>query len=319
MIPSRKTGVFIGVLLGGIIMFIILLTDNSAKTIEIVAPDPNPIAYDTLVEEPEPVKLSFGGTEVLPAYRYVALYGNPTYPSLGSLGEQGMLESVARIKELSAQYQLLSTEKVIPTFEIITTVASAGPTENDDYSQELDKETIQPLINTAKEQGVYVVLDLQPGRTSFAEQVKHYESLLLEPHVGLALDPEWRLRTPEARHLRKVGTVTAEEINQTSDWLADLVKLHELPQKLFIVHQFKLSMIENRELLKTDRVELGYIIHMDGHGTLGQKIETWNNVKTNLPTNTYLGWKNFIDEDSPTPTPEQTMAQVPKPWFVSYQ
>lgn len=60
-------------------------------------------------------------------------------------------------------------------------------------------------------------------------------------------------------------------------------------------------MITNRELLKTDYPELGYIIHMDGHSTLAQKTDTWNTIRTNLPPNIYMGWKNFYDEDRPTP------------------
>mgnify|MGYP006981339232 FL=1 len=32
-----------------------------------------------------------------------------------------------------------------------------------------------------------------------------------------------------------------------------------------------------------------------------------------------MAWKNFYDEDTPTFTPEETMAVDPKPWFVSYQ
>ena len=86
-----------------------------------------------------------------------------------------------------------------------------------------------------------------------------------------------------------------------------------------MIHQFKPTMITTRENMKTDRPELAYIVHMDGHGSLGQKIDTWNNVKTALPVNTSLGWKNFYDEDKPTPTPEQTLSQQPVPVFVSYQ
>ncbi len=267
----------------------------------------------------KPIELPFEERTLIPEYRFVALYGNPAFKSLGALGEQDLPASIIRVKELALQYQPLSTEKIIPTFEIITTIASAGPTENDDYSQELDPETIRPWIMTAKEQGIYVVLDLQPGRSSFAEQVKQYETLLLEPHVGLALDPEWRLQTPEARHLKKVGSVSVEEVNHTSEWLAELVKTHKLPQKIFMVHQFKPSMIMNRENMETDRPELAYIIHMDGHGTLSKKIDTWNNILLDLPQNTLLGWKNFYDEDKSTPTPEQTMAQQPVPVFISYQ
>ena len=46
---------------------------------------------------------------------------------------------------------------------------------------------------------MYVVLDLQPGRSNFLDQAKLYEPLLRLPHVGLALDPEWRLRRTSSR------------------------------------------------------------------------------------------------------------------------
>jgi hypothetical protein len=37
------------------------------------------------------------------------------------------------------------------------------------------------------------------------------------------------------------------------------------------------------------------------------------------PANVWWGWKNFIDEDTPTFTPAETMAIEPRPLFVSYQ
>jgi len=318
MVPTWKHGIGLGLFIGLIfVVFLVFEQDAVAPTIvdiETVQPE------QVLVPEPPKIiELPFGGTNLIPTYRFVALYGSPTFKSLGSLGEQDLEQTIARVKDLAAQYQPLSEEKVIPTFEIITTVASAGLTENNDYSQELDPSTIKPWIDRAKEQGVYIVLDLQPGRTSFINQAKQYESLLLEPHVGLAVDPEWRLQTDKDRHLVKVGSVSAEELNQTSNWLADLVSENNLPQKLFVIHQFKQSMISNREALDTSRKELAYSIHVDGFGRLSSKTETWNVIKTGLPNNIYLGWKNFFDEDKPTPTPEQTMAQVPKPWFISYQ
>ena len=318
MVPTWRHGIGLGLFIGLIfVVFLVFEQDAVAPTIvgiEFVKPE------QVLVPEPPKIiELPFGGTNLIPTYRFVALYGSPTFKSLGSLGEQDLEQTIARVKNLASQYQPLSEEKVIPTFEIITTVASAGLTENNDYSQELDPATIKPWIDRAKEQGIYVVLDLQPGRTSFVNQVMQYESLLLEPHVGLAVDPEWRLQTDKDRHLVKVGSVSAEELNQTSNWLADLVAKNNLPQKLFVIHQFKQSMISNREALDTSRKELAYSIHVDGFGRLSSKTETWNVIKTGLPNNIYLGWKNFFDEDKPTPTPEQSMAQVPKPWFISYQ
>lgn len=282
-----------------------------------------PAAINTAetVPEPPPPKpeLPFGGRTVLPGHRYIALYGNPNFPGLGALGEQNFADALTRAEKVAGEYQPYSDVPVIPTLEIITTVASAGLTENQDYSQEIPANEIAGWIAEAKSRNMYVILDLQPGRSTFYDQAKQYESLLLEPHVGIALDPEWRLNTPADRHMSKVHWVSAEEVNQTSEWLADLVKTHDLPQKMFMIHQFKLTMLQNREMLKTDRPELAYILHMDGHGALGSKVNTWNTVKENLPANMHLGWKNFYDEDKPTPTPEQTMQQLPQPVFVSYQ
>jgi len=289
------------------------------------APDSQPTANQVQASvetspEPQIIELPFGGTTVLDTHSYVALYGSPKFAGLGALGEQSLEESVVRINNLVAEYQPLTDRQVTPMFEIITTVASASPTENNDYSQEIDVETIRPWVQSAKENNIYVILDLQPGRSTFLQQAKLYEELLKEPHVSLALDPEWRLLTQEARHLVKVGSVHASEVNETSQWLADLVAQHNLPQKIFMVHQFKPQMVQARETLDTSRAEeLAYVIHMDGHGTLGQKRETWNRTIQDLPNNTHMAWKNFYDEDLPTPTPEQTMQQIPEPTVITYQ
>ncbi len=316
MVPTWKHGVGLGLIISTILLVIIIVRRGETTPVTV---EPPITQSEPAPEPPKIVELPFGGTNLMPTYRFVALYGNPSFRSLGSLGEQNLEQSIIRAKELASQYQTLSKETVIPTFEIITTIASAGLTENNDYSQELDANTIKPWIDRAKQEGIYILLDLQPGRTSFSVQAKQYESLLVEPHVGLAVDPEWRLRTDKDRHLVRIGSVSVSELNETSAWLADLVKSNNLPQKLFLIHQFKLSMITNRETLDTSREELAYSIHVDGFGRLSSKTDTWNIIKTNLPTNVYLSWKNFFDEDLPTPTPLETMSQDPKPWFVSYQ
>lgn len=259
-----------------------------------------------------------GGSTLFPEYRLVALYGTPDYPALGALGEQPLAQTVSRIKELSNHYSTLGKEKVYPSFEIIASVASAGPTENGDFSHELSISQLKPWVDEAKRQGIYVILDLQPGRTDFLTQAKTYESLLREPHVGLALDPEWRLK-PHEFHLEQIGSVGVDEVNATSRWLADMVKQAKLPQKLFLIHQFRLSMIEGRERLDTSRKELAYMIQMDGQGPFTTKQDTWNVVTAHSPPNVYFGWKNFYDEDIPMLTPEETMKITPPPYYISYQ
>ncbi|MDH3190573.1 MAG: hypothetical protein OEM39_08080, partial [Acidimicrobiia bacterium] len=145
-----------------------------------------------------------------------------------------------------------------------------------------------------------------------------YEELLLLPFVGLALDPEWRLK-PDEVHLQQIGRVDAAEVNQVVDWLADLVHDNGLPQKMLIVHQFREFMIQDRSTLK-ERPELQMVIQMDGQGPIDTKDTTWAVLTSGTEENHWKwGWKNFFDEDSPTPSPEHTLGKVPTPVFVSYQ
>ena len=169
------------------------------------------------------VELPGGGQLLFPGRRMVALYGHPGTTSLGVLGEQGPAESVARAQQLAAEYDPYSDEPVVPAFEIIATIASSSAGGDGDYSSESTVEKLRPLVDAAAAAGVYVVLDLQPGRTDFLTQAQLYEELLRLPHVGLALDPEWRL-APGQVHLRQIGRVDAAEVDAVADWLAGLVR-----------------------------------------------------------------------------------------------
>ncbi len=261
-------------------------------------------------------ELPGGGRLLFPDKRLVALYGHPHTGSLGVLGEQPVDEAIQRAHELAAAYATEGTD-VLPTFEISVTTATAGPGADGDYSSELTVDEVRPWVEAAGEAGIYVVLDLQPGRTDFLTQAKIYEEFLRLPHVGLALDPEWRLG-PDQRHLRQIGSVDAAEINTVVDWLAGIVRAEQLPQKLLLLHQFKLSMITDRNEVRTPP-ELAVVIQMDGQGPIATKYDTWNALLAAGEGGWSWGWKNFYDEDRPTPTPEQVLDLDPVPVFVSYQ
>jgi hypothetical protein len=264
------------------------------------------------------VELPGGGQILYPGRQMVALYGHPGTAALGVLGEQGVEGAIARAQQMAADYQPLVDVPVVPAFEIITTVASSGAGPDGNYSFEAPIDLLRPWVDAAGQAGVYVVLDLQPGRTDFLTQAKRYEELLARPYVGLALDPEWRLQ-PNQRHTVQIGSVTAGEINTVVTWLADLTRAHKLPQKLLMLHQFQPQMISDRGTVDTSRDELAVLVHADGFGSPGAKFETWNLMHDSPPPNVWWGWKNFIDEDSPTFTPAETMAIEPRPLFVSYQ
>jgi phosphohistidine swiveling domain-containing protein len=264
------------------------------------------------------VELPAGGQVLFPGRHMVALYGHPGTAALGVLGEQSAAGAVTRARRLAEGYRKVAKEPVVPAFEIITTVASATPGRDGDYSSEASAEMLRPWIEAAGRAGVYVVLDLQPGRADFLTQARRYAELLAEPHVGLALDPEWRLG-PRQRHMVQIGSVRAAEVNSVVDWLADFTRERKLPQKLLMVHQFRRSMIGDRGRIDTGRDEVAVLIHADGFGTPGQKFDTWRSLRTDPPRRVWWGWKNFYDEDRPTFTPRRTMSITPRPVFVSYQ
>ncbi|SDU68668.1 hypothetical protein [Gordonia westfalica] len=263
-------------------------------------------------------ELPGGGQLVFPGRRMVALYGSPDAPALGPLGRQGIAESIDRVRRLAADFQRVSAEPVIPAFEIIATVASSEPGEGAEYTNMLDPAVLRPWVEAAGRAGVYVTLDLQPGRMDFLTQARRYADLLALPHVGLALDPEWRLK-PDQVHLTQIGSVEADEVNRTSEWLAGVVRDRGLPQKLFVLHQFDAGMLAQRKNIVTDRPDLQVVLHADGHGTPPVKMETWRRLLDDLPAGVWMGWKNFYTEDTPTFSPTTTMAVAPTPWFVSYQ
>lgn len=123
----------------------------------------------------------------------------------------------------------------------------------------------------------------------------------------------------DPRHLEQIGSVTAEEINETAQWLAELTNDEDLPQKLLMIHQFTFPMVENRTDIDTSHDELAVVLQTDGHGSPELKESICEQLQTDLPEGIWMGWKNFYNEDDPMFSPEETYQIEPQPWFVSYQ
>lgn len=263
-------------------------------------------------------QLPGGGQLMFPGRRLVALYGHPGTPGLGVLGQQDLPSSMALARQMAAAYQPLSKVPVVPAFEIIATVAQASPGPDGNYSYQTPVSLLRPWVDRATAAGLYVVLDLQPGRASLLAQAEQYQSLLSQPDVGLALDPEWKLQ-PGQIPLRQIGHVDIGEVNSVIGWLAALTARDHLPQKLLVLHQFQMSMIADEADLDTSHDDLAIVIHMDGQGSPGDKESTWNAVTGAAPRGVFLGWKNFFVKDHPMFTPQQTMANGPAPVMISYQ
>jgi hypothetical protein len=264
------------------------------------------------------VQLPGGGQVLFPSHRLVAMYGSPGTPALGALGEQGLTASIARIRRLAQPYRTLGRAHVIPAFEILATVAQGSAGRNGLYSYESSVASLRPWVQRAVRDGLYVILDLQPGRANLLTQAKLYAPLLRQPDVGLALDPEWKLQ-PGQLPLQQIGSVNISEVNSVVTWLAALTARYHLPQKLLVIHQFRLASIQDESKLDTRHQDLAIVIHMDGQGSPAAKIQTWDAVTDVAPRGVYFGWKNFFVKDHPMMDPEETMDRRPQPVMISYQ
>lgn len=248
---------------------------------------------------------------------YVALYGHPGSSILGVLGEQDAEAGARRAIEVAAAYEGFG-RRVVPTFEILASVAAADAGADGDYSNEFTIDRFEPHLAAAASNAMHVVFDLQSGRSRFPDQARRYEALWLQPHASIALDPEWRVAPDQQPGGGLIGTVDAAEVNETIDYIDALITANDLPPKMCIVHQFTASMITNKQQIRgTDNVQV--LIHMDGFGPLDVKRSSWRRTVSDLPDGAFTGWKNFYDEDRPTPDATQTMANEPQPRYVSYQ
>jgi hypothetical protein len=274
-------------------------------------------AASTAPEVPLPARqLPRGGRRIFPTFLVVAHYGSAGTAALGVLGEGSPDVAAARLLKAAAPFAKASGRPVLPAFEFIATVAQARAGDDGMYSTYVADADIARYLAAARKVKALLVLDLQPGRADFLTQAKHYEKFLLQPDVGLALDPEWKL-TPTQVPLKQIGATSAADINAVSSYLAQLTVSHRLPEKLFVVHQFRTDMIPDRAKV-VPRPGLAFVVHLDGFGTQWVKREVYDalSLKTGPLHN---GLKLFIDEDTDMFTPYEAMAFRPRPELITYQ
>jgi hypothetical protein len=244
----------------------------------------------------------------------VAYYGTANTGSLGVLGEHGPDKMTKRLRAAAAPFAHGDTRVQI-VYELIASIADAGPGADGDYSHYVDKRDVRRYVRAAKRNHALLVLDLQPGRSDFLSQAKHFGWALRKPWVGLALDPEWRMG-PHEVPARTIGHVGAAEVNKVSRYVARLTRNHHLPQKVFMLHQFRTDMIRHIGNIK-DRSVLAMVQHVDGFGTRGQKLATYHHVVR--AKQFHQGFKLFYDEDTHLFKPRQVLRIRPRVQFVSYQ
>jgi hypothetical protein len=206
----------------------------------------------------------------------------------------------------------------LPALELISTVANADPGVDGMYSARQPRAVIDRYLAAAREARALLILDVQPGRRDFVDEVRHLAPYLRHPDVGLALDPEWHVQPGEVPG-QVIGSVTAQTVNEVSAYLAELVAAYDLPQKLLIVHQFTAGMIADREQLEP-RDGVAIVLNSDGFGDPPNKVAKYDQLRPRGTLDAFHeGFKLFYREDIGVMPPGEVLGLDPPPDVVIYE
>ena len=261
-------------------------------------------------------ELPRGGRTLVPDYRLVAYYGAPGSDELGALGIGDPDDAVAKLENQAEPYAR-DARPAMPVLELIATIASASPGEDGLYRIQTPDSVIRRYLRAARKHDALLLLDIQPGRSSFAAEAARLDRYLREPDVGLALDPEWHVG-PEEVPGQVIGSVDAATVNRISAQLAAVTEREQLPQKLFVIHQFTVDMIADREEVIA-RPGLATILNVDGFGDPPNKIAKYRDLRPPEGSGLGAGFKLFYEEDTDLMSPGQVLGLRPEPDLIVYE
>jgi len=235
------------------------------------------------------------------------------------LGIGDLDERVVEMEKRAVPYAKGRT--VLPVMELIATTVHGSPGKDGMYRSRIDDAVIQQWLAVARKHKAVLLLNIQPGRANFPDEVKAYRKWLVQPDVGLALDPEWRMGPGEVP-MRTFGHVTAQELNETTGWVSQLVAEHDLPEKVVVFHQLNPGVVRNEKSLRPVK-GVAIVKSVDGIGSPAAKTDTWKRVTAGMPSFVHPGFKLFYSEDVQTGgrlmTPAEVMALSPVPGYVLFE
>ncbi|MGI8624353.1 MAG: hypothetical protein ACR2NB_12935 [Solirubrobacteraceae bacterium] len=264
-----------------------------------------------------PAQLPGGGRVIFskPRRRVVAFYGNPDDAELGTLGIGPPAQMAKRLKRVAKGYDR-PHRPVLPAMELLASVATSAPGADGKYRHRASNAMIGRYLRAARSVGAVLILDIQPGRAEFMPEARSLRRWLRKPDVSLALDPEWHVKAPGLPG-QEIGSVDATDVLAVGRWLDDLTARRNLPQKLFVVHQFTEGMVKRRDRLRPYR-HLGFVLNVDGFGSQVVKSAKYRAFAKLVPF-AFTGFKLFYKEDSGLMTPRQVLRLRPAPDMVVYE
>ena len=256
---------------------------------------------------------------VFESAQVVSLYGHPGVPFMGALGKYTPAAAATEAARVALQYDRVNgARSVIPALHLIASVAQAGPGADGRYLSRMPLSVVDEYVRATAAQGQLLFLDVQVGWGDPLTETRYYERALREPHVHLALDPEFATRSDGLPPGQAIGSLDAATINRVQAYLAGLVEDGGMPPKVLVLHQFRDDMLPDAEgIASVDAVDV--VIDMDGFGTPYQKRWGYERYAHSSYAE-YAGFKLFYDWDSPLLTPAEVQALTPAPPdYIIYQ
>ncbi|MFC8923211.1 hypothetical protein [Cellulosimicrobium sp. NPDC057127] len=241
--------------------------------------------------------------------RYVTTTADAVTSRLVALDGDDAEAEIARAVEAAAAYGTQDDRATVPVLEVAATLASSRAGEDGDYSTEIASAELRPFVEAASTAGVHVVLRLEPGRATFAEQVDRYADLLAVPGVGVALDVDAR------RAADVPGAVEAGEVQAAVDRVAGLVRSEGLPQKLVVVQAPAVDAVEGLAGLDTGDGEVAVVVQSVAAGGYVPRLDAWDDLLEQLPAGAVGGWTTGSSD--PALDVEGVLALEPAPRYVA--
>ncbi len=271
-----------------------------------------PTVAPTWTPGPRPAARPPASGGYLSKYQLIAFYGSPWGRALGIMGNYPRKQMTEYIWGLVAQYQPLSSKHSMCAYNMVTTVANQNPPE---YRHVVDEATLEVWIASAEIYECAVILDIQPGRMPIQEEFNRISRFLFNPHVHMAIDPEFDMNDEQIPGIQ-VGQTPAEDVNWVQGELQKISNQIGV-NKVLMLHQFKPSMLPDKEKY-IDYPGVEIVIDSDGTFNTDVKIKNYFTYM-NEPGIDYGGIKHFFVYDDYLMTPEQTMDFPVNPSIVIYQ
>lgn len=261
-------------------------------------------------------ELPGGGTKVYDDRRVVAFYGAPQSRQLGILGIGSPRKAGRRLERMARRYERAGNREVLPAMELIAVIALANPGPGGRYRARQSPSVIGRYLRAARRIDGLLLLDIQPGRSSFTDEVRALEPFLRRPRVGIAIDPEWNMG-PGGVPGKGIGHVGAREVNRVSLLMNQIARERDLPQKLLVVHQFTESMVRHDNRI-TSRANVAVTMNADGFGSPSAKERVYERLAPRR-RGLHPGFKLFFEEDANLMSPNQVLRLNPEPGLVIYE